>query len=85
MDEVDEADALAAEYVLGTLDAREREAVALRREREEKLDGAIIVWERRLGPLAETADPVAPRADLFDRISLRVEGQRRRGRQEAGV
>ena len=47
----DNIDDLAAEYVLGTLDAAERVAVAARRLREPALEAAIQVWERRLSPL----------------------------------
>jgi anti-sigma-K factor RskA len=41
----DDIEATAGEYVLGTLDARERSAVATRREHEPALDRAISRWE----------------------------------------
>ena len=66
-------DALAAEYVLGTLDAAERAAVSVRRDREPALSAAIGAWERRLAPLAETAPPVAPPAHLLSKIERRIE------------
>lgn len=70
----DDIDGLAGEYVLGTLDAAERAAVAARRQREPELDAAITAWERRLSPLAVTAKPVAPPAGLFGKIERRLDG-----------
>jgi anti-sigma-K factor RskA len=63
---------LAAEYVLGTLDAAERAAVAARRLREPELEAAISVWETRLAPLSEATPPQAPPAELFSRIEARL-------------
>lgn len=65
-------DALAGEYVLGTLTAAERNAVAARRAREPELDAAIAAWERRLAPLMDTAAPLAAPAGVFDKISARI-------------
>ncbi len=65
----DDIDALAGEYVLGTLDVAERATVAARRQREPALDAAISAWEVRLAPLNEGAAPAAPPPDLFHRIS----------------
>ena len=69
----DDIDALAGEYVLGTLDPAERAEVAARRQRESVLDGAIDDWERRLAPLQGTvaALPVPP--DLLQRIERRID------------
>lgn len=78
----DDIDGLAGEYVLGTLDAAERAAIAARRQREPDLDAAIIDWERRLSPLAVTAKPVAPPAGLFDKIERRLDG---RGAADAAI
>jgi anti-sigma-K factor RskA len=69
----DEMDALAAEYVLGTLDAGERSAVAARRSREPALDAAIAAWEARLGPLADLIPPVEPPVGSFARLEERIE------------
>jgi anti-sigma-K factor RskA len=72
-------DALAGEYVLGTLDQAERVSVAARRQREPKLDAAIEAWEQRFAPLIEAIDPIAPpnhlRAELQARLD-RVAQQR---------
>jgi anti-sigma-K factor RskA len=75
MSEQDDIDVLAAEYVLGTLDADERASVARRRTSEPALDKAIAGWERRLGPLAEAMPSAAPPADLLARIEARIEAR----------
>lgn len=72
MNDREDIDGLAAEYVLGTLDASERVAVAARRQREGDLDAAIGAWERRLAPLAEAVPVVEPPAGLFARIEERL-------------
>lgn len=68
----DDIDALAAEYVLGTLDRAERADLAARRLREPRVDAAIAAWEGRLGPLHELAPPVAPPSDLLPGIRRRI-------------
>ena len=73
MTERDDLDFLAGEYVLGTLDAAERAAVAARRQREPDLDAAITAWERRLAPLAETITPVEAPATTFPGILARLD------------
>ena len=68
----DDIDALAAEYVLGTLDADERAAVAARRGREPALERAIAAWEQRLAPLNGGVTEVAPPMGLRDAVMARV-------------
>ena len=72
MTEEEDIDALAAEYVLGSLDAAERGDVEARRRKEGALRSAIEAWERRLAPLFEAAPEVAPPRDLLDRILVRI-------------
>ena len=72
MTELDDIEALAAEYVLGTLTREERLTVAQRREREARLDAAILAWERRLGPLVEVVAPVAPSQNLYSKIRAQI-------------
>lgn len=72
MTELDDIEALAAEYVLGTLGYEERQAVAARREIEPALDRAITDWERRLCPLAEVVRPVAPPPNLYNKIRAQI-------------
>jgi anti-sigma-K factor RskA len=74
MIELDDMDALAAEYVLGTLTDAERTSVAARRQREPDLDRAIASWERRLGPMIATVPAVAPGAHVFERIRKDIAG-----------
>jgi len=74
MVDFDDIDALAGEYVLGTLDAAERTAVAARRQREPALEAAITAWERRLGPLMEEIAPVQPPDHLRDLVMRRIGG-----------
>lgn len=71
----DDIDALAGEYVLGTLDQAERASVAVRRHREPALDRAIREWEMRLAPLDATTPEVAPPAGLLQRIEQAIEGK----------
>ena len=68
----DDIDTLAAEYVLGTLDATERSDVARRRSSDIRLEAAIEQWQRRLAPLDQTTPEVAPPPDLFARITARL-------------
>lgn len=78
MTDPEDLDLLAGEYVLGTLDAAERAAVAARRQREPALDAAIAAWERRLAPLAETIAPVEAPASLLPSILARLDGEANR-------
>ncbi|MFM9942323.1 MAG: anti-sigma factor domain-containing protein [Hyphomicrobiaceae bacterium] len=72
MTTADDIDALAGEYVLGTLDAGERAAVAARRLREPSLEAAIRDWEQRLAPLDAATPGAEPPAGLFEKIEARI-------------
>ena len=72
MTEEDDIDALAAEHVLGSLDANERAAVNARRRSDTALAAAIEEWERRLAPLSEQALGVPPPPNLFEQILSRI-------------
>jgi anti-sigma-K factor RskA len=74
MSDLDDKDGLAAEYVLGTLDAAERSRVAAQRLRDSELDHAILAWERRLHPLNETVAPQMPSDTVFENILRRIDG-----------
>ncbi|MFW3615549.1 anti-sigma factor [Billgrantia antri] len=65
-------DMLAAEFVLGTLEADERDWVARRRQQEPELDALIADWEARLAPLGEEVQPLAPGPELLARIERRI-------------
>ena len=73
----DDIEALAAEYVLGTLDMQERAMVAARRQREADLDAAISDWERRLSPLDNAVPSVAPGPEVWRRIEQQIAGAAR--------
>jgi len=72
MNELDDIDGLAAEFVLGTLSREERQTVAERRATDKALDRAIEAWERRLSPLVETVAPVAPSPNLYNKIRAQI-------------
>ena len=63
-----EREALAGEYVLGTLDARMAAAIAAAMISDHGLRRAVEAWEDRLTPLASLAAQEAPPPELWDRI-----------------
>ncbi|MCW6510807.1 anti-sigma factor [Lichenifustis flavocetrariae] len=65
-------EALAAEYVLGTLDQAERAAAETRRRTDQAFDDLVQQWELRLAPLADTTPDLAPPSDLFASILTRL-------------
>jgi anti-sigma-K factor RskA len=65
-------DALAAEYVLGTLTAEERDSVERLAAKDSGFAGRIAAWERRLGTLEEMVDPVEPPAQAWNGILARI-------------
>lgn len=77
MSDGDDIEGLAAEYVLGTLDAAERQAVGARRRTEPELDSAIRAWEARLSPLSEHFPQAAPPSDLYPKILARLDSRPR--------
>ena len=72
MSDQEDIDALAAEYVLGTLSLAERAAVSARRQRERDLDAAIEAWEMRLAPLTEATPSVEPSPELLAAIEANI-------------
>lgn len=72
-DAQDELDALAAEYVLGTLAAGLRTEVEHRLPHDAALREAVDAWEERLQPLTELTSPHAPCAALWPRIEHSVD------------
>ncbi|HEX4523898.1 MAG TPA: anti-sigma factor [Casimicrobiaceae bacterium] len=67
------ADALAAQYVLGTLSARARARFARLARGDAVLDAAIRGWEDRLSPLAQSVMPVEPPARVWSAILARID------------
>lgn len=64
----DNLQALAGDYVLGTLPASGRRAVEQALDHDAALRAAVDDWQRRLLPLAALAAPVAPSPGLWPRI-----------------
>ncbi len=64
----DDKQALAGEYVLGTLPASGRRAVETAMEKDAALSAAVDAWQARLLPLTALAAPVAPGPGLWQRI-----------------
>jgi anti-sigma-K factor RskA len=85
MTEDDDIDGLAGEYVLGSLDAATRARVHARRGVDASLADAIEAWQRRLGPLSETAPGIAPPRHLYDRTLARISGKTGRPTQLAQI
>ncbi|WP_367237109.1 anti-sigma factor [Pseudomonas sp. Rh2] len=63
-----ELDDLAAEYVLGTLDAEQRAALHARLSAEPAARAAVESWEARLLALTQLAEPLEPPRRLWWRI-----------------
>lgn len=72
MNELDDIDALAAEYVLGTLSRAERAEADAKLESDPAFAKAVAAWERRLGPLAEVVAPVQPPPGLYNKIRAQI-------------
>ncbi len=72
-------DALAAEYVLGTLQGAARRRFERSLKDDPRLRQAVAHWQTRMAPLDEKIDPVKPRARVWRRIEERIAvGSRRR-------
>jgi anti-sigma-K factor RskA len=69
------ANAIAAEYVLGTLPSRARARVAGLIVVDPRWSEAVRAWEERLLPLAESLSPVAPPARVWTAIQSRIQGR----------
>jgi hypothetical protein len=68
----DDFSALAAEYVIGTLDPDERERANALLDVDEGFRALVRAWERRLGELHLMVEPVEPDGRIWDRISGRL-------------
>jgi len=81
----DDRDALAAEYVLGTLSANERDQAEALLVIDPGFAEIVRVWERRLGELNVMVEAVEPPPDVWDRIKTEVDGAEQRIAAEAGT
>jgi anti-sigma-K factor RskA len=73
----DDRDVLAAEYVLGTLDAAERQRAEALVRSDAGFAALARDWERRLGELHAAIEPVEPPPQVFERIRQRLAGVER--------
>jgi anti-sigma-K factor RskA len=69
----DDLDALAAEYVLGTLAADERAQAEALLGTDAGFAETVRQWERRLGELNVMVEAVEPPAELWDKIKANIE------------
>ena len=74
MSDPEDIDLLAAEYVLGTLDAAERSGVSSRLRADAGLARAVEEWQGRLAPLDEAIAEIAPPPAVYDDIVARLFG-----------
>ena len=65
-------DALAAEFVLGTLDSDERAHAQSLLSADEEFRAKVKVWERRLGELHLMVEPVEPDGQIWERIKAKM-------------
>jgi hypothetical protein len=72
MNQIGDADALAAEYVLGTLDSEEREQARSLISTDETFAAKVKLWERRLGELHVMVEPVEPDPKLWEQIKAKL-------------
>ncbi len=68
-------DALAAQYVLGTLSRRARNRLDRLARSDESVATAIRSWQNRLLPLAESLPPVEPPDRVWPAIVRRIHGR----------
>jgi len=68
----DEHDALAAEYVLGTLSAEERDQAEALLSIDSGFEASVRQWERRLGELNVMVEAVEPPPDVWERIKTGI-------------
>src|SRR5262245_22247065 len=64
--------ALAAEYVIGTLDPDERTRANVLLEVDEGFRALVRAWERRLGELHLMVEPVEPDGRIWERVRGRL-------------
>jgi anti-sigma-K factor RskA len=70
----DDRDALAAEYVLGTLSAEERDQTEALLAKDAGFAETVRLWEHRLGELNVMVEAVEPPPDLWERIKTGIDG-----------
>ncbi|MFZ3310151.1 MAG: anti-sigma factor [Xanthobacteraceae bacterium] len=79
----DDRDALAAEYVLGTLSADEREQAEALLLIDPGFAEVVRAWEHRLGELNVMVEAVEPPPEIWERVKTDIDGAERRIAAEA--
>jgi anti-sigma-K factor RskA len=74
LNDPERAEALAGEYVLGTLRGRARTRFERLVRTERRIADAVHAWEERLVPLAESVPPLVPPARVWTAILSRIHG-----------
>src|SRR5262249_30384513 len=74
----DDHDALAAEYVLGTLSAAEREQAVQLLAQDAGFAKTVRLWEHRLGELNVMVEAIEPPSDVWERIKTGIDDTERR-------
>lgn len=72
MTDSEDHNALAAEYVLGTLDASERAQVEAMMATDKDFTGLVEAWERRLNTLSQMVGQVEPRSEVWEKIRAEI-------------
>jgi anti-sigma-K factor RskA len=72
MTDSEDYNALAAEYVLGTLDASERAQAEAMMSTDKDFAGLVEAWERRLNTLSQMVGQVEPRAEVWEKIRAEI-------------
>ncbi|HLY05266.1 MAG TPA: anti-sigma factor [Rhizomicrobium sp.] len=67
-----ERDAIAGEYVLGTLDEERAGEIRHALARDPELRAAVTFWEKKLHPLSVLADPADPPPGTWTAIAARI-------------
>ncbi|HYB09460.1 MAG TPA: hypothetical protein VEJ16_07300, partial [Alphaproteobacteria bacterium] len=80
----DDRDALAAEYVLGTLSAEEREQAEALLTLDSSFAEIVRIWEHRLGELNVMVEAVEPPPDLWEKIKTEIDSTRRSDETDFG-
>src|ERR1700680_2736526 len=68
----EDTDLLAAEFVLGTLDAQERTNAQSLLRTDHGFIAMVRIWERRFGELHLMVEPVEPDAKILQRIKAKI-------------
>ncbi len=69
-----ELDALAGEYVLGTLEDDERRDFEHRLKGDAQLRGLVDAWSDRFSGLAAVSAPLSPPTDVWERVASALDG-----------